>query len=440
MQTSSKNLMMQRRFLPFFLTQFSTAFTDNLFKAFLTLLVTFKAAEYTTMAPAMVINIAAGLFILPFVLFSGIAGQLADKYDKAAIMRNIKLVEIFIMLLAAVGFYFQSLPTLLACLFAMGTHSAFFGPAKYACLPQVLADDELMAGNGYLEMGTFLAILAGTLFAGLMVEASNAALVASCVLLACASVGALFSKWIPVIPAPNPGLKFEFNPITQLLAIARQVKDVKIAWLSLLGISWFWFFGAVLLSQLPVLTKDYLNGSAQVVSVLLGIFSVGVAIGSVSCSKLSRNTIDPRMVAVGFAGLSMFSLKLYLALTGFDAPLTQLSVTVAIASSSFWRVAVDLGSIGLFGGLLVVPLYALVQSRIAANIQSQTMALNNVLNAVFMVTSVGYALTAISLGFETADLIAGLALLNTVAGIYLLVREPEFRLGRLKTQKASATT
>lgn len=422
-------LLAQRRFSPFFWTQFLGAFNDNLFKQTLVLLVVYHGSDYSTLSPALLTNLAAGLFILPFVLFSALAGQLADKLDKARLMQGVKAAEVAIMAFAAWGFFSKDIGVLLASLFLMGTHSAFFGPAKFAVVPQVLNKEELVGGNGLLEMGTFLAILLGTLAAGVLVTISTSPLVLSVTLTAVAAAGLLSSLLIPRVAPPAPDLKVRLNPISQTLDIIRHARKTRSVWLSLLGISWFWFFGALLLAQLPSLGKDALHGTEQVVTLLLAVFSVSVAVGSILCERLSGHKVEIGLVPFGSLGISIFSADLYFALAAFSEAYVGaqvLGVWAFLASEGSLRVLLDLFAVGLFGGLYIVPLYALVQLRTEPSHQSRVMAVNNVLNSMFMVVSAGLAFGLLHLGMSVIELVMVAALLNAAVAVYVYSLVPEF--------------
>jgi len=422
-------LLSQRRFSPFFWTQFLGAFNDNLFKQTLVLLVVYHGADYTSMPAALLTNLAAGLFILPFVLFSALAGQLADKFDKARLIQGVKVAEIAIMALAAWGFYSKDIVVLLVSLFLMGCHSAFFGPAKYAVLPQVLNKQELVGGNGLLETGTFLAILLGTLAAGVLVTVSVSPFILSASLTAVAFAGLASSLLIPGIPAPAPELRIKASPLAQTLEMVRFARQTRSVWLSLLGISWFWFFGALLLAQLPSIGKHVLHGSEHVVTLLLAVFSVAVAVGSLLCERLSGHKVEIGLVPFGSMGLTVFAADLYFSLADFSAlhaAAQSLSVTAFIASEGALRVLLDLFMVGIFGGLYIVPLYALVQLRTETSHQSRVMAVNNVLNALFMVGSAGLAFALLSAGLSAEALVLVAAVLNAGVAVYVYFLVPEF--------------
>ncbi|MBP6268254.1 MAG: MFS transporter [Rhizobacter sp.] len=423
---SQFKLLTQRRFGPFFATQLAGAFNDSFLKQVLILLVTYHAADYTTLSAGTVTSLAAGLFILPFVLFSAFAGQLADRFDKARLMQIIKAAEVAIMAVASVGFFTQNLPVLLGSLFLMGTHSAFFGPVKYSYLPRVLAESELVGGNGLLEMGTFMAILTGTIGAGLLVAWTTNPAALSAIMTLLALVGLLASLAIPKTGSAAPDLRIGFNIWSQTLESLRLARKTRAVWLSLLGISWFWFFGALFLSQLPVLAKNSLHGSEVVVTLLLGVFSAGVALGSMLCEKLSGGRVELGLVPFGSIGLSIFAFDLYLASAGFSPAGAVLGFTQFVEAVGSTRVMLDIGLLGMFGGFFIVPLYALVQSRSEKSEQSRIIAANNVLNAIFMVASAAVGGGLLALGATVPQIIGACALLNAVVAVYIYTLLPEF--------------
>ncbi|HEY5755123.1 MAG TPA: MFS transporter, partial [Steroidobacter sp.] len=359
-EQSQFKLLVQRRFLPFFGAQALGAFNDNVYKNTLVILATYQAASYTTLDPALLTNIAAGLFILPFVLFSGMAGQLADRYDKARVLKFVKAAEIAIMGIAGFGFATHSIEVLLGALFLMGMHSTFFAPAKYGLLPDVLRDSELVGGNAMVEMGTFVAIVLGTLVAGLLAAHGGVSLIVT-TLVAIALLGFLSSLAIPKLQPAAPSLKIDWRPWTSTLENLRAAGESRTVFLSILGISWFWFYGAIVLAQLPLYTKDVLGGSEEVVTVLLVMFSAGVGIGSLLCERLSGRKVEIGLVPFGSIGLTVFAVDLYLATPAMAG--NNLSARDFIQASGSWRVLMDMALIGLFGGLFIVPLYAMVQQR-----------------------------------------------------------------------------
>ncbi len=424
--SSQFRLLAQRRFAPFFGAQAFGAFNDNVYKNVLVILATYRAAQYTSMAPTLLTNVAAGLFILPYVLFSGLAGQLADRFDKARVLQIVKAAEILIMGLAAFGLAVRSIEILLTALFLMGTHSTFFAPAKYGLLPEVLADSELVGGNALVETGTFLAILLGMLAAGLLAQQARTDVI-TMTLLGVATAGLLVSLAIPRIGAAAPGLRIDWNPWTSSWATIQAARESRAVFLSILGISWFWFYGALVLAQLPLFAKDVLGGSEQIVTLMLVIFCAGIGLGSLLCERLSGRQVEIGLVPFGSIGLTVFAVDLYLAIPGAP-PGVDLSAREFIAVPGAWRVLMDLGLIGMFGGFFIVPLYALVQQRSRREVMSRVIGANNILNAVFMVVAAGVAAVALGFGLTIPELLLLTGLLNAIVAVYIYGLVPEFLL------------
>ncbi|MGH8679870.1 MAG: MFS transporter, partial [Burkholderiales bacterium] len=424
---SQFRLLLERRFAPFFITQLSGAFNDNVYNNALVILVAYHAGAYSTLDPNLLTNIAAGIFIVPFVLLSASAGQLADKFDKCSIIRIIKAVEIAIMAIAGVGMSAKSLPLLFTALFLLGVHSTFFGPVKYAILPQALEPRELVGGNGLVEMGTFLAILAGTLIAGIVVALANGPLWVTVLILAVSVAGFLASLAIPRAPAPVPSLALNWNPFSETWSNLKFAIGNRTVFLSLLGISWFWFYGALFLSQFPNYSKTVLGGSEHVVTLLLALFSVGVAAGSVLCERLSGHKVEIGLVPFGSIGLSVFAVDLFVATPG-SVSQTSLGAWQFLTLPGSWRIAVDLFLIGMFGGFYIVPLYAMVQLRCEPSHRARVIAANNILNALFMVVAAGVAILALQSGASIAQLLLLTGLLNIVVAAYIYSLVPEFLL------------
>lgn len=424
-EQSQFKLLAQRRFLPFFGAQALGAFNDNVYKNTLVIVATYQAASYTQLEPALLTNIAAGLFILPFVLFSGMAGQLADRYDKSRVLKFVKAAEIAIMAIAGFGFATHSIEVLLGALFLMGMHSTFFAPAKYGLLPEVLRDSELVGGNAMVEMGTFVAIVLGTLVAGLLAAHGGVALIVT-TLVAISLLGFLSSLAIPQLQPAAPALKIDWRPWTSTWENLRAAGESRTVFLSILGISWFWFYGAVVLAQLPLYTKDVLGGSEEVVTVLLVMFSAGVGIGSLLCERLSGRKVEIGLVPFGSIGLTVFAVDLYLATPAIAG--NNLSARDFIQTAGSWRVLMDMASIGLFGGLFIVPLYAMVQQRTRREIMSRVIGANSILNAVFMVVAAGLAAVALNAGLTIPQLLLLTGVLNAFVAIYIYSLVPEFLL------------
>jgi 1-acyl-sn-glycerol-3-phosphate acyltransferase len=423
-------LLRQRRFLPFFLTQFAGAANDNVFKISFTLLVTYFGTQYTTLSSGIAVNLIAAAFILPFVLFSATSGQIADKFDKARIMQLVKLLEMAFMALAAVGFLTKSFPILLATTFLMGLHSTLFGPAKFAYLPQHLKADEIVGGNGLVEMGTFVAILTGTMLAGGLIDLGErgpmAAVIATSVI---AALGLAISLMIPKSPAADPGLRINWNPFSETYRNLKLAQQDIVVFRSLLGISWLWFFGAVFLTQFGGFAKDVLGGNVNVVTLLLAIFSVGIAIGSVLCERLSGRMVEIGLVPFGSIGMTVFAVDLYFASRGLSAGSTALTVGEFIAQSKHWRVMIDLFLLAMFAGFYSVPLYALIQTRAEESHRSRIIAANNILNALFMVVSAGLGAVLLGpVGLTIPQLFLIVGLLNAAVAVYIYLLVPEFLL------------
>ena len=421
-------LLKQKRFAPFFATQFLGAFNDNLFKNALVVLLTFQAAQWTTLAPGLLANLAAGIFILPFFLFSATAGQLADKYDKAMLARLVKVLEMLIMGVAAAGFFLHSLPVLMGALFLLGCHSTLFGPVKYAIIPQHLHADELVGGNALIEAGTFVAILIGTLAGGLLAgSVEHPAWIAVGGFLV-ALAGYLTSRGIPAAPAPAPELKVNLNPFSETwrnIAFARQNRTV---FLSILGISWFWLYGALFLAQFPAYAKFVLGGGESAVTLLLATFTVGIGVGSMLCERMSGKHVEIGLVPFGSIGLTLFGLDLYFASPVGLAGTTPHELLALLSIPAVWHVLFDLMLLGVFGGFFIVPLYALVQLRSSAEHRARIIAANNILNALFMVVGALGAASLLGAGLSIPALFGLAALLNAVVAIYIYGLVPEFLL------------
>lgn len=423
---SVQRLIVSKRFLPFFLTQASGAFNDNVFKNALMLMLTFAAANALPWDIDLTMNLAAGLFILPFLLFSATAGALADAVCKTRLIRALKLLEIGLMLLAGAAFYFEQYVLLLAVLFLMGSQSAFFGPVKYAILPQLLTEKELLAGNAWVEMGTFIAILLGTITGGVLVGLAGAPIWIALIVIVFAVLGYLISRKIPLVDKMAEAEHFRFAPWQQTKAAIAISYSNRTLYLSIMAISWFWFLGASYLTQFPNFTKTILGGDNTVVTALLVAFSVGVGIGSMLCERLSGDRVELGLVPIGSVGLTVFGISLF-----FSSP-PQLSIALLnlpqfLATGFGWKVLIDLMLIGISGGLFIVPLYALLQQRAEPQQRARVIAANNIFNALFMVVSAiaGIVfLTVFNLAIPEYFLI--LAIMNAVIAIYVYSQVPEF--------------
>ena len=420
------DLLRERRFGPFFWTQFFGAANDNIYKNALVIFVAFHAAALTTLDPNTLVNVAGAVFIAPFVLLSATSGQLADKFEKSWLIRWIKLFEVAIMTLGLIGFWRRDLTILFTGLALMGVHSTLFGPVKYAILPQHLKPEELIGGNGMVEMGTFVAILLGTIAGGLVVAIEgNGPILAGFVALCVALAGYLVSRAIPHTPAVDPGLAINWNPVSETWRNLRIAYENRVVWLSMLGISWFWFYGATFLAQFAGFARDILGGDEHVVTFLLALFSIGIGIGSLLCERLSGRRVELGLVPFGSIGLTLFAIDLWLASRNLSA--TRLAgLDVFFAERAHWRVAADLVLIGLFGGFYIVPLYALIQERSAPSHRSRIIAANNILNALFMVVSAGLAIGLLALGLSIPQLFLVTGLMNAAVALFIYDLVPEF--------------
>jgi hypothetical protein len=420
------DLLTQRRFAPFFWTQFLGAGNDNVYKNALVIFLAFQAASLTTLHPNALVNLAGAVFILPFVLFSATSGQVADKYEKSRLIRWIKVFEIAIMVVGLAAFWQRSLVLLFVALALMGVHSTLFGPVKYAILPQHLSNEELVGGNGLVEMGTFVAILLGTIAGGLIVAIEpDGPVWAGFLAIAIAIAGWLTSRRIPHTPAVDPDLRINWNPFTETWKNLRFAQGNRVVWLSMLGISWFWFYGATFLAQFAGYARDILGGDATVVTALLALFSVGIGAGSLLCERLSGRKVELGLVPFGSIGLTLFAVDLWWASRGLSAHGTG-GLTLFLTEPRHWRVAADLVLIGLFGGFYIVPLYALIQERSAPSHRSRIIAANNILNALFMVASAGLAIGLLATGLSIPELFLVTGLMNAAVALFIYGLVPEF--------------
>lgn len=424
-QSNQFSLLRERRFAPFFLTQFLGAFNDNVFRNGLVILLTFEGTQIAGMNSSQLANVAGALFILPFFLFSATAGQLADKYEKSRLIRTIKAVEIGLMLFAAFAFVSGQYTLLLVVLFLMGCQSTLFGPVKYAFLPQQLDRSELIGGNALVESGTYLAIILGLIVGGLAAAETGAQnLLAGC-LVGISLAGFLASRQIPLTKAVDPELTINWNPLSEMRRILGFARKERSVFLSILGISWFWFYGSALTLQLPAYAKVILNGTAEITTVLLVAFALGVGIGSLLCERLSGRKIELGLVPLGSIGLSAVAANLYFA-QPLPHPETTATVAQFLTRPGSLRILLDLALLGAFGGLYSVPLYALVQQRSNRKHLSRIIAALNIINALFMVLASVLAIVALTAGISIPQLFLILAALNALVAIYIYSLVPEF--------------
>lgn len=437
--SSQFGLLGSNRFLPMFLTQFFGALNDNVFKQSLLLVFTYQMIRSTSTDVSLLNNFAALLFILPYFLFSATAGQIADRYEKSRLTRMIKIAEIGIMLLATLGFMLQQTWLLLISLFLMGTHSTFFGPIKYAFLPQSLHKNELMSGNALFQTGTSLAILFGMIIGGFVMafsrEQGNLIWVCAAILII-AIAGFLSSRYIKALPVSAPDLNINWN------FLATSVETLKYSWrlpkvfFAIIGISWFWFYGATYLTQIPELTQKVLHGQETVVSLLLTMFSIGVGLGSLLCRRFSGENVSLKLVPIGAIGLTVFAVDLFFAVNAI--PLLSSNALLGVAEmfqhAYYWRVMIDIIMLGMSGGFYIVPLYAYMQEQSPETHRARIIAANNILNALFMVVSAIISIIVLSvLKYSLASLFLFTALLSAlVCGMVI------YKLRRLSAVADSA--
>jgi 1-acyl-sn-glycerol-3-phosphate acyltransferase len=426
MASNQFSLLSQRRFGPFFWTQFLGAFNDNVFKTALLTILTYDALNWTAMNVGLLNNLIPGLFILPFVLFSATAGQFAEKFEKSRLSRYVKVLEIGIMGVAAFGWMTHNLWILVAAIVGMGLHSTLFGPVKYAYLPQQLQPSELIGGNGVIEMGTFVGILLGEVLGAVLVVQRPWGLM----LVALATVGVALLGWlaslgIPITPAPAPALKINWNPFTEMVRNLRFSRQNRPVFLAMLGNSWFWFYGAIVLAQFPLFAKDYLHGDHNVFVLLLTVFSLGIGAGSLLCERLSGHRIEIGLVPFGAIGLSIFAVDLFFASNGYSNTAT-VGLSGFLAQHGSLRILFDCIMIGVFGGFYIVPLFALIQVRCDQQHLSRTIAGMNILNALFMVAAALLAMLLLRAGLTIPDIFLVTAILNALVAAYIFSLVPEF--------------
>lgn len=419
MINSQFSLLKDRRFGPLFGTQFLGAFNDNVFKNALIILITYYAAAKMGVDANLLVTGAAGIFILPFFLFSALAGQLADRYEKSQLIRYIKIAEILFMLTAAIGFYMENTYMLLGVLFLMGTQSAFFGPIKYSILPDHLKEDELIGANALVEAGTFLAILLGTILGGVLILKSGGILIVSIVTILMAVIGWLVSFKIPPAGPADADLKINYNLVSETWKIVNHTRRMPDVFLSILGISWFWLIGFVFLSQFPTYGKDIIGGNEDVVTLFLTVFSVGIGIGSLFCNKLLKGEVNGNYARMGALGMSVFILMLcYFSPSDVSAQM----VTVSSFLKSFpngWMILLSIAMIAVFGGIYIVPLYAIMQSRCEEVSRSRTIAANNIINAIFMVLGALVTMQMLSLDLGIVDIFFIMAAVNIPMAFFI---------------------
>jgi 1-acyl-sn-glycerol-3-phosphate acyltransferase len=421
-----KGLLFSSQFYPIFWTQFWGAMNDNVFKNAMVLLITYRSYTLLGLSVEQMVALCGGIFILPFFLFSAFAGELSDKYPKDKLVIFTKLLEIAVMILGSIGFWIQNIPLLLISLFLMGLQSTIFGPVKYSILPEIIEEDLLVKGNALVEMGTFLAILLGTILGGILIGGENGINQVIMAVLVIAIIGAIFSFKIPKLDAVLPDLKITpglYKPTIEVIKLSKKTFSV---WISILGISWFWFFGAVLLSVFPVWVKDVIHGDETVVTLFLALFSIGVAVGSIICERVSHERVELGLVPFGSIGLSVFILDLYFCGNPNITYDHIISATEFLKVTSNWRIIFDLTGVSVMSGFFIVPLYTFIQTRSERTERSRVIASNNIINSLFMVIAAIGLMVFFAFGFNSVDVFLALFILNTIVAIYIYTVVPEF--------------
>jgi hypothetical protein len=427
---SQYQLLKSHRFLPLFFTQFLGAFNDNVYKNALVILIIFQSTTLFGFDSNMLVTLSGGIFILPYFLFSATAGQLADKYEKSLLIKRVKILEIVIMSTAVMAFYWQNIALLILLLFLMGAQSAFFGPLKYGILPQHLQENELIGGNGLIQMGTFLAILLGIILGGVLIAVKpHGTLIVAGVVITLALLGFFASLFIPSAAAAAPEIKINWNIVTQISHTMQYALENRSVFIAIIAISWFWFIGATYLSQFPAYTRDILGSNEHVVTLLLTMFSIGIGLGSIMCEKLSSGRIEIGLVPLGAAGITLFSIDVYFAsqyFTTLQLPAGMMKAHELLDILGSWRILLDLLLIGLCGGFYIVPLFAMVQQRSNPHRRARVIAANNILNALFMVGSAIGTLWLLWIGISIPHIFLWLGILSAVISLIIFLLLPEF--------------
>lgn len=431
MQKNQFSLLVVKRFLPLFITQFFGAFNDNVFKNALIVLITYKLATTTNFNTQILVTAAGGLFILPFFLFSATAGQLADKYEKSRLIVVIKLIEVILMFLAVLGFYLQNVMLMMLVLFMLGAQAAFFGPIKYSILPLQLKADELIAGNGLIEAGTFLSILLGSIFGGVFILMPYGEFIISCSILCFSLLGLIASLYIPDTGVKNHGLKINYNFIVETMRMISYSRSRWDLFLCIMGISWFWAFGAVYLTEFPVFAKDGLHADEHVVTWFIALFSIGICIGSLLCNRLLKGAVNATYVPFGAIGMTIFAIDFYFAAYAFEHSITLITIREFLSSFSGMRISLDLFLMSICGGLFTVPLYTILQARSSVEHRARVIASNNIINSLFMVLSSVGAVIMLKLNYSISDIFMLAAVINAFVAVYICKLLPDLILKEL---------
>ncbi len=426
MSDSQFSLLGTRRFLPLFLTQALGALNDNVFKNALGVLIIFQIAERDGLNGTLLITLAAGIFILPFFLFSALAGEMADKFSKPRMIRWIKLAEILIMGFGAYSLHMGDVTTMMVVLFFMGAQSSFFGPSKYSILPELLSPRELIGGNALVEAGTFIAILAGTIMGALLILDENGPFIVACTVVGLATLGWVASFAIPARDAANPDLPLTGNFLASSLKVLGQAKQDRAIFLSILGISWFWLLGAIFIAQFPAIAKEIVGGDEMVVTTFLTIFSVGIAVGSLICNRILKGEVSARYVPIGAIGMTLFLFDFFFVLNGVDqAPETLGGFVQFFQDGLNWRILADLAGIAVFGGLFIVPLYAILQHKSAGAERARMISANNIMNALFIVAGTAAASGILAADFSIAHIFLVLGVGSVIVTFYVIGLLPD---------------
>jgi acyl-[acyl-carrier-protein]-phospholipid O-acyltransferase / long-chain-fatty-acid--[acyl-carrier-protein] ligase len=427
MHSNQYHLLQTRRFLPLFITQFLNAFNDNVFKTALVILITYKISAGSDAHNQMLATLAYGLFIIPFFLFSATAGQIADKFEKSQLIRIIKFSDIIFMLLGAYALINSSIVLLMTTLFLMGSQSSFFGPLKYAILPYHLESDELIGGNAFIEAGTFISILVGTILAGLIILLPHGTLYTAIAVLSVAIAGWLSSLFIPPTSRAHPHLIINKNFLLETWHIVKFARTHHEIFLAIMGISWSWMVGGTFVSQFPTFTKDILGAQNQIVTIFMSCFSIGIAMGSLTCNKILHGEVNAKYIPLAIFIMGIFMADLNFASQYFiNLPHHQLlSVSQFLSYPSSWRIFADIILLSIAGGIYIVPLYALLQVRSPENHRARIIAANNIINALFMVFSALLIMALLELHFTLTKIFITLAILNTGVALYMTQLLPQ---------------
>ena len=416
-------LLKENRFLPFFITQFLGAFNDNVFRNGLIIAITFKGIDVFGLEANQLANVAGALFMLPYFLLSANAGQFSDKYEKSGLMRIIKLSEIILMIFATIAFINNLYSILFVILFLMGCQSTFFGPVKYSYLPQNLKKSELIGGNALVESGTYIAIILGLIIGGTTIALGGYVWPLS--LIGLAILGYIASKMIPITPAVDPELILNWNNWLETKKIMHFAKNDNEIFIAIMGISWFWLYGAAMTMQVPAYTLEILNGNEKITTILLAGFAIGVGIGALICEKLSKRKIEIGLVPIGSIGLSLFTIDLWVSQPESYTTVVNTTYEFFQRSGSF-RIIIDIILIGAFGGLFSVPLYAFIQTKSPKNHLSRIIAANNIFNSLFVVSASIIAIILLNLEFSIPEVLLVFAIMNIIFAIIIYSLMPKF--------------